>query len=77
MSEWDRLRERAKIIKEQFPEGTRVMLKQMNDMQAPPFGTLGTVFGVDDIGNILVQWDNGCTLSITEEDECIKLGERG
>ncbi len=77
MSEWDRLRERAKIIKEQFPEGTRVMLKQMDNMQAPPFGTLGTVVEVDDIGNILVQWDNGSTLSITEEDECIKLGERG
>lgn len=77
MSEWDRLRARAKILREQFPEGTRIMLKRMDDIQAPPFGTLGTVQGVDAIGNILVQWDTGSTLSVTEVDEVIKLGERG
>lgn len=52
------------------------MLKQMDDIQAPPFGTLGTVRGVDGIGNILVQWDTGSTLSVTEIDEIIVL-ERG
>ena len=77
MSEWDRLRERAKDLKEQFPEGTRIMLKNMDDIQAPPFGTLGTVRGVDAIGNILVQWDTGSTLSVAEVDEVIKIGERG
>ena len=77
MSEWDRLRARAKILREQFPEGTRIMLKRMDDAQAPPFGTLGTVHGVDAIGNILVQWDTGSTLSVTEVDEVIKIGERG
>lgn len=77
MNEWKRLRERAKFIKEQFPKDTRIMLKQMDDIQAPPFGTLGTVRGVDDIGNILVLWDNGSTLSVTEVDEIIKIGERG
>ena len=76
MNEWERLRARAKILKEQYPEGTRVMLKQMDDIQAPPFGTLGTVRGVDDIGSILVQRDNGSTLSVTEVDEVIIL-ERG
>ena len=76
MNEWDRMRARAKLLKEQFPAGTRIMLKQMDDVQAPPFGTLGTVVGVDDIGNILVQWDNGSTLSVTEVDEVIML-ERG
>lgn len=77
MSEWDELRARAKILKEQFPAGTRIMLKQMDDVQAPPFGTLGTVVGVDDIGNILVQWDNGSTLSVAEVDEVIILGKGG
>lgn len=76
MNDWSRLRARAKALKEQFPKGTRVMLKRMEDAQAPPFGTLGTVFGVDDIGNILVRWDTGSTLSITEVDECVIL-ERG
>lgn len=74
MNEWDRLRARAEILKEQYPKGTRVMLKRMDDVQAPPFGTLGTVIGVDAIGSIMVIWDNGSTLSITKEDECVILG---
>ena len=77
MNEYQRLRARAEILKEQYPVGTRIMLKQMDDIQAPPFGTLGTVQGIDGIGNILVLWDTGSTLSVTEVDEVIKLGERG
>lgn len=77
MNEWEQLRAKAKILKEQFSKGTRIMLKQMDDIQAPPFGTLGTVIGVDDIGSILVQWDNGSTLSVTEVDEVVIIGERG
>ena len=76
MHEWQRLRARAEILREQYPVGTRIMLKQMDDIQAPPFGTLGTVQGVDGIGNILVQWDSGSTLSVTEIDEVIIL-EKG
>lgn len=77
MNEWDKLRAKAEVLKEQFPKGTRIMLKQMDDVQAPPYGTLGTVMGVDAIGSIMVQWDTGSTLSVTEVDEVIKLGERG
>lgn len=73
MDERARLRKRAEIVKEQYPVGTRIILKQMDNMQAPPFGTLGTVQGVDAIGSILVQWDNGSTLSVTEADEVIIL----
>ena len=75
MNEWQRLRARAEILKEQYPVGTRIMLKRMDDIQAPPFGTLGMVRGVDGIGNILVQWDNGSTLSVTEVDEVIIIGK--
>lgn len=73
MNDRARLRKRAEILKEQYPVGTRIMLKQMDNVQAPPFGTLGTVQGVDEIGSILVQWDNGSTLSVTEADEVIKI----
>ena len=42
--------------------------------QAPPVGTKGTVRGVDDIGSIMVAWDNGCGLSVAYgEDICRKL----
>lgn len=44
--------------------------------QAPPIGTKGTVRGVDDIGSIMVRWDNGCTLSVAYgEDMCRRIDE--
>ena len=46
----------------------------MDDPQAPPVGTKGTVRGVDDIGSIMVAWDNGSGLSAAYgEDICRKL----
>ena len=58
-------------IKKKYQAGARVELIQMNDPQAPPIGTQGTVIGVDDIGSIMVNWDNGSTLSVAYgEDHC-------
>lgn len=58
-------------LKEQFPVGSRVELIKMDDKQAPPIGTRGTVKGVDDIGSIMVAWDNGSSLNVIYgEDEC-------
>jgi len=45
-------------------KGKRVKLIKMNDPQAPPSGTHGTIKGTDDIGQIHVNWDNGSTLAI-------------
>jgi len=51
-----------------------VELTQMEDPQAPPVGTLGTVIGVDDIGSIMVAWDNGSSLSVAYgEDHCQRV----
>ena len=67
-------KEALQTLRERFPKGTRVELLQMDDPQAPPIGTKGTVRGVDDIGSIMVAWDNGCGLSVVwGEDECRKL----
>lgn len=61
-------------LRNQYPKGTRVELIQMDDVQAPPIGTKGTVRGVDDAGSIMVSWDNGSGLSIVfGEDHCKKL----
>lgn len=61
-------------LREQFPAGTRVELVKMDDPQAPPIGTKGTVYGVDDIGNIMVEWDNSCGPSVAYGvDICRKL----
>lgn len=55
--------ELVKILRTAYPKGSRVVLVQMDDVQeAPPLGTQGTVQGVDDIGTIMVHWDNGSHL---------------
>ena len=63
-------------IRREYPVGTRVELVRMDDPQAPPTGTKGTVLGVDDTGSLLMRWDNGCGLNVVYgEDECRKVGE--
>lgn len=58
-------------LREQFPEGARVELVRMDDPQAPPIGTKGTVLHVDSIGTIHVAWDNGSGLGVCYgEDSC-------
>ena len=56
--------EQLKRLRETYPAGTRVELVQMDDQQAPPTGTMGTVTGVDDTGSLLVDWDNGSGLNV-------------
>lgn len=64
-------KELVEHIREQYPVGCRVELVRMDDAQAPPVGTRGTVRGVDDIGSVMVAWDNGCGLSVAYgEDSC-------
>lgn len=61
-------------LRQEYPSGTRVELLKMDDEQAPPIGTLGTVYGVDDMGSIMVKWDNGCGLSVVYgADMCRKI----
>lgn len=65
-------KEMIKTLKEVYPDGTRIKLIQMDDIQAPPKGTLGTVYGVDSIGSILVKWDNGSTLNVIFKEDIIE-----
>ena len=57
----------------QYPKGTRVELVKMCDPQAPPIGTKGTVVGVDDIGSVLVVWDNGSHLNAAFGEDVVRL----
>lgn len=55
-----------KLLKEKYPEGTKIRLIHMDDFQAVPSGTVGTIRKVDDMGTIHVLWDNGSTLGVIE-----------
>lgn len=69
-------KEVVEYIRSQYPAGTRVELVQMDDAQAPPVGTLGTVWGVDDTGSIMVHWDNGSGLNVVYGiDVCRKVSK--
>ena len=46
-------------VRAQYPPGTRVELLEMQDPQAPPIGTLGTVRAVDDSASLIMEWDGG------------------
>ncbi len=64
-------RETVERIRKQYPVGCRVELLRMDDAQAPPIGTKGTVRYVDDIGSLGVAWDNGSSLQVVYgEDLC-------
>lgn len=51
-------------LRKEYPAGTRIRLISMDDPQAPPAGTCGTITGVDDTGSLLVSWDSGSSLNV-------------
>ena len=59
-------------VRNEYPEGCRVELVRMDDAQAPPVGTKGTVRGVDGTGSIMVSWDNGSSLSVVYGEDCCR-----
>ena len=64
-------------LREEYPVGTMVVLEHMDDIQAPPVGTLGTVLGVDDAGSLLMKWENGSGLSVVYGADKVKKVVRG
>ena len=71
-------KEMLEFLRREYPSGTRVRLVRMDDPQAPPLGTEGTVTGVDDMGSLLVDWDNGSRLNVIYgEDRVRRVGENG
>ena len=65
-------RQQVEAVRKAYPAGTRVELVQMDDVQAPPAGTKGTVTGVDDTGSLMVAWDNGCGLNVIYGEDIVR-----
>ena len=59
-------------LREEYPAGTRVELVSMDDPQAPPVGTKGTIYAVDDTGSLCVRWDNGSGLNVIYGEDIVK-----
>lgn len=59
-------------LRASYPKGTRVELVEMEDPQAPPRGTQGTVVGVDDTGSLLMRWDTGSSLNVLYRVDVVK-----
>ena len=69
-------KETVEQIRRMYPAGTRVELVAMDDPQAPPVGTKGTVLDVDDTGSLLMKWDNGSGLNVVWQQDCVrKVGD--
>lgn len=62
-------REQIERLKERYPAGTVVRLGQMEGEHQMPSGMEGKVTGVDDIGQIHVEWENGSTLDLNVEED--------
>ena len=65
-------RETVERLRQEYPAGCRVELVKMDDEQAPPAGTNGTVLGVDDTGSLLMRWDNGSGLNVVYGEDAVK-----
>lgn len=59
-------------LQQEYPVGCRVELLKMEDIAAPPIGTKGTVTGIDSIGSIMVNWDNGSRLNALYEIDRVR-----
>ena len=58
-------RRKIEMLRERYPEGTRICLDSMgNDPNPIPSGTKGTVQFVDDIGTVFCKFDNGRSLGV-------------
>ena len=70
-------KELIESLRKRYPTGARVVLDHMEDVQAPPIGSKGTVRGVDDIGSIMVDWDEGGSLSVVYGEDLYHVVKEG
>ena len=59
-------------IRREYPAGTLVELVKMDDVHAPPVGTIGKVIHVDDCATIHIAWRNGSTLGAVFGEDVVR-----
>lgn len=56
--------EKIQALRAKYPNGTRIRMIEMDDPDPIQPGEVGTINGVDGVGTLLVDWDNGRTLGV-------------
>lgn len=69
-------RKELEHLKNTYPIGSIIELVEMNDPQAPTPGTKGRVLDIDDIGSLLVAWENGSRLNVLWNIDKVKIVEK-
>ncbi len=64
--------ETLRKLKKEYPAGSNIVLLEMDDIQAPPIGTVGTVKGIDSMGDILVSWHDHGSLNVVYGADIVK-----
>lgn len=54
-------------LREMYPEGTKIILQEMQGESQMPYGLKGTVTFVDDAGQIHMRWENRSSLALDVE----------
>lgn len=59
-------------LREMYPEGTKIILQEMQGESQMSKGLKGTVTHVDDAGQIHMRWENGSSLALNVEVDTFK-----
>lgn len=64
-------KEQLEFLREQYPEGSRIRLRELNDpyRKMEP-GSEGTLICIDSLGTFHVAWDDGSNLGLVIGEDC-------
>lgn len=60
-------------LRQQYPQGTRVECRHMEDAHGVPRGCIGVVDFIDDAGQIHCIWENGSTLALIPDVDSFRI----
>ncbi|MGL5042628.1 MAG: DUF4314 domain-containing protein [Fusobacteriaceae bacterium] len=69
--------ESVEQIKQKYPTGTQVQLVHMEGEPHMKRGLKGIIQKIDDIGQIHIKWENGCTLAINVNKDVFTVLKAG